>query len=353
MYSDLRTTFETMGFETIPVNTKEPHINLKITFSEEYQTEHGYVIVTLDETSGIRYSREQFEHISYQIRDFLQSKRCMNYHFLYILISDDETAADRLFNDFQSYWRIIPSQAKLIAYENCDKLFCGLIKPIENYLISEYTTSMHSDKKTFDLTDEFNPRKIYVNLILISLNIIIFLLTDIFNWSIKGIPVEDIGSISWMEVFNMHEYYRVLTHMFLHSGIDHIFNNMIVLFFIGSYLEQYVGHLRYTCIYFLSGIIAGCTSMVYNMFQNNYVVSVGASGAIFGVMGGLLAVILIQQQQTHNIDMKRIAFMVFISLYGGFTSQSVDNAAHFGGFIGGLIITFIIKMITKAKDGKH
>ena len=83
MYSDLRTTFETMGFETIPVNTKEPHINLKITFSEEYQTEHGYVIVTLDETSGIRYSREQFEHISYQIRDFLQSKRCMNYHFLY------------------------------------------------------------------------------------------------------------------------------------------------------------------------------------------------------------------------------------------------------------------------------
>ncbi|HBA96677.1 MAG TPA: hypothetical protein DCZ23_01075 [Lachnospiraceae bacterium] len=82
--------------------------------------------------------------------------------------------------------------------------------------------------------------------------------------------------------------------------------------------------------------------MIYNMLQYNYTESIGASGAIFGIMGSLLCILLIRHRQADKIDLQRVIFMAFLSLYGGFTSQGVDNAAHIGGFLGGLFITFIL-----------
>ncbi len=184
-----------------------------------------------------------------------------------------------------------------------------------------------------------NKRVLTCNHVFIIINIFLFLITDLiffgdFRWL-------DAFGLIWQNVFGDKEFYRLITSMFLHSDLDHIFNNMLVLLVIGDYIEQQTGSLRYFILYFSTGIIAGFTSMVYNMIQNNYTISIGASGAVFGLMGALLMTVILQKgRQEYNL--RQMFIMIFISLYGGFTSEGVDNAAHIGGFLGGVILTAIM-----------
>lgn len=192
------------------------------------------------------------------------------------------------------------------------------------------------------------------NLFLIVANIVLFILSDFFEIKIKGEYLLDAGDISWVSVLQEGEYYRIISSMFLHVDSEHIFNNMLTLAFLGSYLESYMGTLRYLIIYFCSGIVAGCSSMVYNMILGSTVPSVGASGAVFGVMGGVLCMIIMNRNLVYKSDINRIIFMAFLSLYCGFASAGVDNAAHVGGIAGGFFITgvfiFLMKMNRKQES---
>lgn len=186
-----------------------------------------------------------------------------------------------------------------------------------------------------------NKRVLTCNHIFIFINILLFLLTDLVGIFIDFSWIETYG-LSWREVFQNKEIYRLITSMFLHADLDHIFNNTLVLLMIGDYMEQQIGSLRYFILYFSTGIIAGFTSMVYNMFQNSYTISIGASGAIFGLIGALLMTVIFQRGRHQEFNLRQMLFMVFFSLYGGFTSQGVDNAAHIGGFLGGMLLTTIM-----------
>ena len=178
--------------------------------------------------------------------------------------------------------------------------------------------------------------------ILILINVIIFLKTDISSM-IGGEDVWiDKGCLSWYHFFYRHEYYRVLTCMFLHGGIDHIFNNMLCLFFMGSFLEQHIGTPRFLILYFSSGIIAGFTSMVYNMLLGINTLSIGASGAIFGLMGALLYVVIANRGRLGDLSGKGMMLMVLLGLYCGMTSTGVDNLAHIGGLVCGFILALIL-----------
>lgn len=334
MYDEIEFIFNQMGYEKLSLNVTEPHVNIKLVKNDISTDAEGYVIVTLDETSGISYTSEQLQHISKQIRNFLMHKNCKLYHFLYIFISNNRVPQD-LYDNAVYLWHINPSKPSLSAYGSSLPMYEGLKKPIEEYL-GAYT---HNSEDNYT---QYNNRPTFANTSMVVINIIVFILTDLLTKPLGGVSLIDKGSLSWDLVINDHQYYRVITSMFLHAGADHILNNTIVLLFIGNYVEQYTGKIKYLIIYFLSGIVAGCTSMIYNMLQYDYTESIGASGAIFGIMGSLLGILLIRHHQAEKIELRRVLFMVFLSLYGGFTSQGVDNAAHIGGFIGGLVITFIL-----------
>lgn len=100
------------------------------------------------------------------------------------------------------------------------------------------------------------------------------------------------GALSAELVFDKQEWYRLFTSMFLHISGEHIFNNMITLIFIGAYLERRLGHIRYLILYLVSGLLAGCTSIVYNVVIHSASTSVGASGAIYGLMGALILALI-------------------------------------------------------------
>ena len=130
--------------------------------------------------------------------------------------------------------------------------------------------------------------------------------------------------------------------MFLHSDFEHLMNNMLVLFFVGDNLERAAGKIKYFIIYFGSGIIAGISSISYNMIKEKMVYSVGASGAIFGIVGAMGYILLVNKGHLEDISSRQIILFTVFSLYGGIANANIDNVAHIGGFIGGIILAIIL-----------
>ncbi|MCI9077922.1 MAG: rhomboid family intramembrane serine protease [Lachnospiraceae bacterium] len=346
MFNEISSIFNQMGYEPVELNVAEPHVNIKLVNNNLSAGNEGYVVVTLDETSGIRYTEEQFRHISQQIRSFLVHKGCTVYHFLYIFISNNSTPPFKLQDTGECLWHITPSGRQLITYGNALPMYMGLKKPIEDFLMpgslsGNMAHNTAGNCRQYNYTTDNNVLTARANLAIVIINVIMFILSDFITPASNGLSLLDKGALSWDSVIYGHEYYRIFTCMFLHADPGHIFNNMLVLLFIGSYVEQYTGRIKYLIIYFSSGIIAGCASMVYNMLRYDYTQSVGASGAVFGLMGSLLCIILVSQHYK-ELGLRRVLFMILLSLYGGFTSQGVDNAAHIGGFIGGFLTTLLI-----------
>ncbi|MBH1941023.1 rhomboid family intramembrane serine protease [Mobilitalea sibirica] len=189
------------------------------------------------------------------------------------------------------------------------------------------------------------------NTIIILLNILIYLAvyhTHIFGESNQAIAG---GALSWYFVKEEEEYYRILTSMFLHSDFSHLINNMLVLFFVGDNLERAAGKIRYLLFYFGSGIIAGISSIGYNMRKDgyNYTFSVGASGAIFGVVGAMVYILIANKGRLEDISSRQIILFTIFSLYGGFFSSRIDNAAHIGGFMAGLLLAVVLYRKPKKK----
>lgn len=192
---------------------------------------------------------------------------------------------------------------------------------------------------------DISPKSAKGNIALIAVNVFVFLLSDFFDVRVNGEYLIDAGDLSWVSVLRDGQYYRVISSMFLHLDTEHIFSNMLTLGVVGTYLEMQLGTLRYLAVYFCSGIIAGCTSMGYNMMLGSEIPSIGASGAVFGVVGGLVCMVIMKRHQVSSYDIRRLIFMVFVSLYCGYASEGVDNSAHVGGFVSGFLITGLIMFL--------
>lgn len=154
--------------------------------------------------------------------------------------------------------------------------------------------------------------------------------------------IYDWGVMNWQAVLIQGEYHRFITSIFLHFGFDHFFQNMVFLFFVGCFLETALGSGKYILFYLLSGIGAGACSMFYEAAKASYVVSAGASGAIFGVVGGLLWVVVRNRGNYKGIGLPGMVLMIFGTLYYGFTSSDVDNAAHLGGVLCGFFLGMLL-----------
>jgi len=161
------------------------------------------------------------------------------------------------------------------------------------------------------------------------------------------------GALYGPSVMQDGQWYRLITYMFLHGGIEHLMKNMLMLYFIGNAIENLYGKWRYVVIYFASGIIAGLVSIMYNGYIGNWPICVGASGAIFGLSGAFAARILMDKGRTTGISVRQIVLFVLLSVYGGFTQNGIDNAAHIGGLVAGAVIGAVFYLIMRLKENFH
>lgn len=177
------------------------------------------------------------------------------------------------------------------------------------------------------------------------LNLLGFLLSEIW-----GDAIYDAGACGVYEVKVLHEYYRLLTSNYLHFGWEHFFSNMVAFLLLGSTLERIIGSFRYVVLYTASGIIGSIISVCYYANAGEYVISAGASGAIFGIMGALAALFLFCRAEREKRNGSGFFILIAGSLYHGLQSGTTDNAAHIGGCIAGFILAVVLYALWQGKQ---
>ncbi len=196
-----------------------------------------------------------------------------------------------------------------------------------------------------DIIDRMRRRrqKCIMNLIIIAVNVILFLAAEATGGSENTEHMVRMGA-SYTPLVEGGEYWRLFTSMFLHFGLAHLLNNMVLLFFLGDYMERFLGKVRYLILYLGGGILGNIFSYWSELQQGRQVVSAGASGAIFAVLGGLVVLLLIHRGRLEDLSLPRVLLMAALSLYVGFRSAGVDGFAHLGGFLGGALLTAAMKL---------
>ena len=193
-------------------------------------------------------------------------------------------------------------------------------------------------------------RKEPVTVALILINVLVFIAVELTGTSQNAWHVLDYGAAYTPYIVQNGEVYRLFTSMFLHFGIEHLVNNMLVLFVLGSRLEQVIGKLRFLFIYLAGGMAGNIFSLILELRNQDFSVSAGASGAVFAVMGAMIYVVIRNKGWLGDLSMRQILVMAVFSLYFGFTSSGVDNAAHIGGMIAGFVLAVLIWHPRKKRD---
>ena len=193
-----------------------------------------------------------------------------------------------------------------------------------------------TEKENIKYEDVFKPKKIIVTWILIGLCIVMYLvsllLTDNFNLSLLILGANN------RELVLSGEVWRLITCAFLHGSLIHLMVNMYSLYIIGNQVETYIGKWRYIFIYLLSALMGSLLSITVT----GNTISIGASGAIFGLMGSLLYFGYHYRLYLANTLTRELIPVILINLFLGFSMPGIDNAAHIGGLIGGYFATMIV-----------
>jgi len=177
----------------------------------------------------------------------------------------------------------------------------------------------------------FEPKLPIVTTILIALNVLIFLFGIFFgarDFLINAFAV-------YGPFVREGDFYRLITGIFLHADILHLGFNMYSLYVIGSQIESFFGKTKFILIYLFSGLMGSLLSILLN----GNVPSIGASGAIFGLLGSMLYFGYYYRVYLGNTLTSQIVPIILVNLLIGFTTSGIDNFGHIGGLIGGFLIT--------------
>lgn len=184
---------------------------------------------------------------------------------------------------------------------------------------------------------------------IIGLNILVFILM-----ALNGAGIFDTNGlvhIKWGSNFSpltlSGDWWRLVTNIFIHFGIIHIVMNMITFYQVGSYLEPMLGKLRFAFAYLCTGVIASLTSLWWHKEGVN---SAGASGAIFGMYGLFLALLITDliPKKVRDSLLKSIGFFIIYNLAYGMKG-GIDNSAHVGGLVSGFLIGCLYALMIKAE----
>lgn len=185
-------------------------------------------------------------------------------------------------------------------------------------------------------------KKPYMTIGFIAVNVIVFLILEILGDTQSSAFMAEHGAMHPLLITQDQQYWRFFTAMFLHFGGEHLMNNMVVLGASGIILEEALGHGKYTILYLTAGIGGSILSCLEMLVTNDYAVSAGASGAIFGVIGGLLWVVIRHKGHYETLTGKGLLVMIALSLYYGVSTGGVDNWGHIGGLIMGFLQAMIL-----------
>ncbi len=196
---------------------------------------------------------------------------------------------------------------------------------------NDINSKTEKENKLYEKT--FKRKKIVFTNALIFINVVIFMITFVLSASnLSSLNLVRFGA-NFAPLVKNGELWRLLTCAFLHGGIMHLLVNMYSLYIVGTQVETYIGKYKFLGIYLISAIAGSLMSCIFNP----NVVSVGASGAIFGLLGSLLYFGMHYRLYLGSVLRNQIIPIIVLNLILGFLIPGVDNAAHIGGLVGGYL----------------
>jgi len=180
-----------------------------------------------------------------------------------------------------------------------------------------------------------------ITLSLVIINIIVFIIC-----TVTGTSMYNKGGVGLSLITSPVQIYRIFTSMFLHADAAHIFGNMILLYYLGEIIEKKMGSPVYLGLYFFSGIWGSLATFISEIITHEYVVVIGASGAVFGLLGALLALAIFRIVNQSTMQPGRIIVVLLFVIYEGFRDTKVAIWAHVGGLIAGFLFALVYALIT-------
>lgn len=305
--------------------TKELNFFMRSYYSELHKEERWIGLIDLNEVVvSVIVSNDMNEEVDFNeakeyLLKYLDKKFVVN---LIILTSEEYIN----YNENNYYNKLIFSvkDKKVLYSSEGSKVFI----PIMDYMVNE------NNKKKIDF------KKYKVTYTIIILNILVYFIEIIKSRNLIDINIYTLIQMGakFNILINRGEIYRLITSTFLHGGIMHILFNMSALNIIGKEVEYIYGSKKYILIYILSALSGSLFSYLFN--PNS--VSVGASGAIFGLLGAMLVFGLREKNKIGKQYVKNILETLVINVIIGITISNIDNYAHLGGLIIGAISALIL-----------
>jgi rhomboid protease GluP len=195
------------------------------------------------------------------------------------------------------------------------------------------------NRRNKDMQIQIKAKKPWLTYIIIAISIIMWGMLELISMRTGTSYAELLGTFG-AKINNLimeGQYWRFIAPMFLHAGLVHLTLNCYSLYVVGSQVESIFGRGKFAAIYFISGLIASIMSFAFSLNS-----SVGASGAIFGLMGAMLYFAVRRPTLLKGSFGANLITILVINLAYGYMNKQIDNNAHIGGLIGGFLTTGVV-----------
>ena len=302
-------------------------------------------------------SQERLQKMMRPIQWKVSSGASVEVHMLSLLLTEHVAEFEKRLGDNMFGWIIDTANRELVVPEGRAQEFYGLRQKLVAFLAEPFDEEAYirrrEQRKAFQPKEdapgispvEWFLKGAFVNHMIVAVNILVF-----FACILSGEVLYDQGARVYEQIVQNGQWYRILTSMFLHADTSHLFSNMLWLVLLGDIVERMSGRWKYLILYFGAGICGDLLSMYLEYSHQSFASSVGASGAVFGIEGALLWILIRNHGRVQSITVPKILFSVALSLYYGYASTNIDNAAHLGGFIGGFLLAVLLYRRKKEKD---
>ena len=260
---------------------------------------------------------EETEEDTKQAKNFVMKKEFMleeNYSHTWWYLSEARKVIEMNKSQAKDILHI-----KQMALESLEKQ--------ENYSLGEIVAQT-KQKNTF------KSDKIIVTWILLFINCFLFFMMILCGE--KENYILSYGT-EYQAIFNLHQYYRIFTYCFIHADIMHLIQNIVYLYFFGIRVELLYGKIQMLLLYFF----ATAGSSILSAYCND-VLAVGASGAIFGLIGAVLVYSYKNGKKSVGMNYTTLLLLAIVALLGGVLEKNVDYFGHLGGFLSGSLLSFMI-----------
>lgn len=322
-------------------------------------TRGGLILVEL--INGDLLNLEEIQEILYFNQVRLKSiEKAGSYNFFEVFVFSQTPGPEKLEAIMAGQYKEVPnkkylscltidlSKKEITKHFDIPKMPSELFKILDSTLLSGYEVSSEiidinelAQKKEKEYTLTYSADKATLTIGLISINIAVWLIMMAYSM-MKGVDYNSVlsifGSKENLSIMN-GQYWRFLTPVFLHASIIHLAINCYSLYYVGMITEKLYGHMKFFIIYFAAGIFGNILSF---MFSPNP--GVGASGAIFGLLGALLYFGVENPVAFKRYFGYNVILTVVINIAYGFSQAGIDNFAHMGGLLGGFLTSGIVKL---------